>query len=382
MGVLQRYLNPLRLESRLIPGSLKPFWPLLLTFVLPRAYGYVRAFQVAYRTRPQPQPLPRQTALSLVLLSAVTVVFFITSLSTFATDQINIFLATNSRLAAPSDSLFHRLANLRPGQVLTPLDEELRQILTGPTIRKLYLRFGPTTIAKCSFCDPLDPSTYLLYHFPRNIVYPHLLNFGILGLATSATVAGIEASIWRFRVLIGALALAALDAYYVVTWNPNINTDMPGPAGLFWAMAALRPFCLCLFDATVAAIIYLSATKRFLLFAMAPKDPKITQQQTTELMNKSIMAMATTATKIRGTNLARNVVFRNADLKHSEDQYWKDVVEHEGPQDLRSGAFEDEDVQAALARAYGSGTVNIERIRKEADGFVKCVTQSMDNRIQ
>lgn len=285
---------------------------------------------------------------------------------------------TNSRLAIPSDVLFTRLASVRPGQSLTAADELLQESLTTTAIRKLYLRFGPSTVLHCPFCTPLDPSTYLLYHFPRNIVLPHLFNFGVLGLATSATFSGIEASAWRLYVLVGALLLAGCDAYYVVSYSPNINANMPAPAGLYWVLAILRPLTLCFYDAVVAFIIYASATKRFLLFGGPPRDPKIIQGHITELINKSGMALSSAGTKMRATNLARNAVVRNDDLKRSEDRYWQQVIDHEGPQDLHSGVFEDEDVQAALSRAYGSGTVNVEKIRKEADAFVKGVTVGLD----
>lgn len=298
--------------------------------------------------------------------------------STFSIDRANIYILTNSRLASPSDVLFTRLASMRPGHVLNPLDEQLRERLTGTAIRKLYLRFGPSTVIGCPFCTPADPSTYMLYHFPPNIVLPHLFNFGVLGLVTSTTIVGPETSRWRFYVLLGSLLLAAFDAYYVITQDPIIDLNMPGPAGLFWVLAALRPITLCVYDIFVAFVVYASATNRFLLFSGPSKDPKIIHQQINDFINKSGMAMSSAATKMRATNLARNSVVRNADLKQSDDRYWQGVADHEGPQDLRSGVFEDEDVQAALASAYGSGSVNVEKIRKEADAFVKGVTQVLD----
>jgi hypothetical protein len=297
--------------------------------------------------------------------------------STLGTSRVNIFLLTNSRLASPTDVLFNRLATLRQGQALTALDEQLRERLSSNTMRKLYLRFGPTTIVDCPFCIPSDPSTYLLYHFPRNVVQPHLLNFGILGLATSATIAGVDASTWRFYALAGALFIAAFDAWYTSTYDPVIDANMPSPAGLFWVLAVLRPLTLSGYDALVAFVVYASATNRFLLFSGPTRDSKIVQQQIADQINKSGMAMSTAATKMRATNLARNAVVRNTDLRQSEDHYWRRIAEHEGPQDLRSGVFEDDEVQAALARAYGSGSVQVDKIRKEADAFVRGVTQSL-----
>lgn len=359
--------------------SLKPFWPILLTYVIPRAFGYVRALRVGYRTRPPPQPLPRKASLALNVLFITICLFFFTSFSTLATDQVNIFILTNSRLAMPTDPLFSRLALVRPGQMLTATDELLQTKLTSTAIRKLYLRFGPSTILQCPFCTPLDPSTYLLYHFPKNIVLPHLFNFGILGLATSATVAGFEASRWRLYVLLGAILIAGLDAYTVLQYQPPVDADMPAPSGMFWVLSVLRPLSLCMYDSIVAIIIYASATHRFLLFSGPAKDPEAIRRQTLDLVTKSGIALTMAATKLRATNVARNTAVRDHDLKSKDDQYWHDVAALEGKPDISSGVWEDEEVQAAMAQAYSSGTVNVERIRREADAFVKGVTQFMDS---
>lgn len=350
-----------------------------MTFVLPRAIGYARALRVAYRTRPPPQPLPKKTSRALNLLFVTICLFFFTSFATITTDQVNVFILTNSRLAIPTDVLFTRLASVRPGQVLTPMDEQLQAKLTNTAIRKLYLRFGPSTIVDCPFCTPLDLSTYMLYHFPKNVVLPHLVNFGILGLVTSATVAGFEASRWRFYVLLGAVLIAGLDATTFVGYQPPIDVNMPVASGLFWAMALLRPLSLCFYDAIVAFVLYASATNRFLLFSGPATDPEAVRRQTLDLITKSGIALTTAGTKMRATNVARNSVLRDQDLKSKDDRYWQEVANLEGKQDLRSGVWEDEQVQAAIAQAYSSGTVNVERIKREADAFVKGVTSFMDS---
>lgn len=359
--------------------SLKPFWPLLLTFILPRAFGYARALQVAYRTRPSPQPLSGKAGLSLSLLFGAICIFLAASFSVFFNDNVNIFMLTNSRLAIPTDVLSSRLSSVRPGQTLTTVDEQLRKKLTSTALRKLYLRFGPSTLTECPFCTPLDHSTYLLYHFPRNIVLPHLFNFGLLGLATSTTISGTDAGQWRFYALAGSLMIGALDAYYVVTFSPSIDANMPAPPGIFWMLAAIRPLVLCLYNAFVAFFIYASATKRFLLFSGPSKDPAIVQHQMLDIINKCGFTMSSAGTKLRAGNVAHNTIVRAGSLKNAEDRYWQDVVQLEGSQDLQSGVFEDEEVQAAISRAYGSGTINIEKIRKEAETFVKGVTYGLEH---
>jgi hypothetical protein len=371
--------HPIR--SNVLTGvhSLKPFWPLILTFVLPRALGYARALRVAYRTRPLPQPLSKKASLALNILFVTICIFFFASFSSIATDQVNIFILTNSRLAMPTEPLFSRLASVRPGQILTPSDELLREKLTSTAVRKLYLRFGPSTILECPFCTPLDSSTYLLYHFPKNIVLPHLFNFGILGLATSATVAGFEASSWRLFILLGALMIAGIDAYAVVRYQPALDVNMPAPSGLFWVMAVMRPLSLCFYDSIVAFVIYASATNRFLLFGGPSKTPESIRRQTLDFINKSGFALTSAATKMRATNLAHNTVVRDHELKSKDSGYWQEVASLEGTLEASSGVWEDDNVQAAVAQAYSSGTVDVERIKREADAFVKGVTQNLDS---
>jgi hypothetical protein len=87
--------------------------------------------------------------------------------------------------------------------------------------------------------------------------------------------------------------------------------------------------------------------------------------------------------------VARNAVVRDDGLKHRDDAYWAEVVADEDGvaggsgaaaegQALPRGIWDDEDVQAAIARAYGTGTIDVERVRKEADAFVRGVTQGLD----
>ena len=305
--------------------------------------------------------------------------FFFASFSTFVTDQVNIFILTNSRLAIPSDALFNRLAAARPGQTLSSMDEQLQAKLTSTAIRKLYLRFGPSTIVDCPFCTPFDPSTYLLYHFPKNVVFPHLFNFGILGLVTSPTLAGFEPSRWRFYVLTMALLIAAGDAYTVVQYQPSIDVNMPSPSGAFWVLAALRPLALCFYDSFVAFLIYASATNRFLLFSTPAKDPETSNRQILDLITRNGIALTSAATKMRATTVARNAVVRDSGLKGTDDKYWQEVVDTLGKQNLQSGVWQEEEVQAAIARAYGNGTIDVERVRKEADAFVKGVTRGLEH---
>lgn len=110
--------------------SIKPFWPLLLTFVLPRALGYYQALKVSVRTRPLPRPIPPKANRSLNILFAAICIFLWLSCTPSSDSAIsNVFSTTKTRLQAPTEVLFSRLASLRPAG-LTDQDEALRTKLT------------------------------------------------------------------------------------------------------------------------------------------------------------------------------------------------------------------------------------------------------------
>ncbi|KIW13699.1 hypothetical protein PV08_08890 [Exophiala spinifera] len=281
----------------------------------------------------------------------------------------------------PTDALFSRFAMLREHGTLTPVDEALRSKFTSPALRQIYLRFGPSTLLNCTFCHADDTFSYLLYHYSINILLPHIFHIFCLGLATSETVSGYESSRWRGQALLCALALAAVDIAVTTTYSPVVSPSIPAPGGIFWVASTLRYLALCLFDAVVAFLIYASATGRFLLFsAPSAADPELARRRMEEAVTKANLSLQLSQTNLRAYTIARNATVRNTTLKASDDDYWRRVVSVEESQGLGDdrGVFEDEEVQAAISRAYGSGSMNVEQMRKEADVYVKNVTRWLD----
>ncbi len=174
-----------------------------------------------------------------------------------------------------------------------------------------------------------------------------------------------------------ALALASVDIAITTTYSPIVNPNTPAPAGIFWLSSTLRYLCLCLFDAATAFLIYASATGRFLLFsAPANADPELARRRTEELLTKANLSLQLTQTSLRAYSIARNATVRNPTLKAGDDEYWTRVVSVEGTQGYGDQSLlEDEEVQAAISRAYGSGSMNVEQMRREADVFVNNVTR-------
>ena len=76
---------------------------------------------------------------------------------------------------------------------------------------------------------------------------------------------------------------------------------------------------------------------------------------------------------------------RDERLKAADDEYWRAVVAMEGPPGGGGGVWDDEEVQAAIARAMGDlhhqdGGDGLEKIGREARGFVDNVTKDLENR--
>ncbi|EHY54047.1 hypothetical protein ABEF95_015001 [Exophiala dermatitidis] len=375
------------MHDRIEVLPIKPFWPVLFTFVLPRAINYYRVIKTAIRTRPPPRPLPAETGRGLNALFVSICVFLYLSLPSFLvrsdlTDH-NVFQITQSRLSTATDTLFARLALLREDGILTATDEALRAKLGSQALRQIYLRFGPSTLLNCTFCTADDAFSFLLYHLPINIILPHLFHILCIGLATSEPVAGFEASRWRSRALLGATILASIDIGLTSTYtgpslhtNPRTHTQTP-PLGIFWIASTLRYLVLSLFDAALAFFIYASAIYRFLLFSNNDStDPEVARRRTEELLAKTNLALQMSQTNLRAYSVARNTVVRKPDLKAAEDEYWRRVVDVESLDD--ESLLDDEEVQAAVSRAYGSGAVDVAAMRREAEMFVKHATKILD----
>lgn len=250
------------------------------------------------------------------------------------------------------------------------------------SLRQLYLRFGPATLVGCQFCHPDDPLSYILYHLPTNTLLPHLFHILVLGLATSETVSGADASAWRHSVLVSALVLAALDVFLTSTYpSTPVATSTLAPAGPFWMGSTLRYLSLVLFDAAVSFLIYASTTGRFYIFpssvANAPADAETLHRRAQESLTQASLALQMTATNLRAYSIARNAVVRNDTLKSADDEYWRTVVAVEGEGGGDESLFEDEEVQAAVARVYGSGGFDVATVRREAEGFVKHATRAL-----
>lgn len=265
----------------------------------------------------------------------------------------------------------------------------------------LYLTYGPATLLQCPFCHPSQPTTYSLYSLPTTILLPHLIHLTILGVATSAPLTGPIASSYRIRLLIPALVLLLLDVSLTSTPPPInpflqlINPQAPGPISLYSLFKILRPLSICVLDSLFALYIWTTTTNRFFLipFLSSPDSNSATdlpalQQAAQELVGRSTVTAQLTQQKLRAYAIARNTVLRDEGLKGVEESYWREVKRREAfsadrDREIVLGddddeIWQDEGVQAAIARVYGSGVVDIPRARREAGAFVEGITKGLE----
>ena len=227
----------------------------------------------------------------------------------------------------------------------------------------------------CSFCQPEDDLSYLLYYLPTNVILSHLIHILLLGLSTSEAVAGLEARQWSPILSTFALGLVAVDVYITASYAPHIDPNMLAPSGFYWHAKTLRPLLMCLFDFCAASLIWASATNRLLIFSpTAAQDPV----QRDQMLGQANIALQSLQMKLRGYTLARHAIVRQPTLKAADDEYWRAVVAMEGPVGV-DGVWNDEDVQAAISRALGSGAVDVSRMEREAQHLVSSITAGLDS---
>ena len=116
------------------------------------------------------------------------------------------------------------------------------------------------------------------------------------------------------------------------------------------------------------------------MFSRQTPDVETTRRKNLEVLGAAGISLQTTATKLRAVNVARNAVVRGQRLKGMEDGYWAEVVAVEGMSGLGLVGDEvwgDEEVKRAMSRAYGSGGVDVGRMRREAGEWVAGVTAGL-----
>ncbi|KAI0513216.1 CHD5-like protein-domain-containing protein [Xylaria bambusicola] len=324
------------------------FGPILL----PKAIGYYRRFKASSKS-----PTQQTGALSPGAIRAISIfcslalVFFIFALPPFATE--NIFYRTASRLQAPTDVLFSRLATLRPGEALTNDDTVLRSKFVNLESRLLYLQYGPDVLISCPFCSSEDPNTYWFYAAP-SILKPYIFNLFALSIATSTPFADAGVSRWRSFASTTTVAIAIIELWTTAAYEraPNAKaTRYTDIEVLFQLMQTARCLALGILNVLVAALIWLSATGR--MFARPPSPAARVESVIRQLL--------TTKSKLSAVGIVKNTSLRDDDLRGRIEDYWT----HEGK--LMREVMEEREVVEGINDALTR--INIRDIMRDAEQY-------------
>lgn len=285
----------------------------------PRIIPYIIAFYRELRSsssRPTVRPLPSEAQRALNILFISTLVFLVLSLPTFAPE--NVFSLTQARLQTDTNVIFHRLSALRPNGNLTQFDLILKDRLQTRDGRLLYLQYGHDALSNCLFCTTTDPQTFLAYALP-SILAPHLVHLAVIGLATAHTLAGPDAARWRGYAGLAGMLVAATEVYMTIQYSNTTNATAVRASDLIpfhWRARTLRYLALAVSDALLAAVVWLSATRRFFV-TMRPALPDAIER----VVGVGRTMEASTA-KLTSLGAVRNTVMRDRRLREKLESYW------------------------------------------------------------
>ncbi|KAJ5319491.1 uncharacterized protein N7506_012195 [Penicillium brevicompactum] len=345
-------------------GTVKSLLIFFGPVLLPRLITAYRSLRVSIASRPPARPLPAAAGRALNILFGGIVFFLLLSLPFNPhAPEPNIFSLTRSRLNTPTDVIFHRLSRLRPSSLLTDADTLLQSKLTSLGARRVYLTFGPDALVSCQFCSYDDLTTYLLYYLPFHILLPHLGHLLLLGIATSAPIAGRDAARWRMKFTLAGLALAAIDIYILASYDaingapPAVRAGQKPPTSLYNQITLLRPLAIV---------------------------PPSSEEQIDGAVTLAVQALTGANTKLHASSVTRNAVVRDKTLKNRDDLYWQTMVASESPGgpggdgEILNNIWEEEEVARAMSRAMaGQGGIDLAQLGVNANEFVRGVTEGM-----
>ena len=277
----------------------------------------------------------------------------------------NVFTITSSRLQIPTDVLFTRLSALRPDHTLTDLDNSLRHRLASLDSRCLYLAYGPSAIAQCPFCNSDDPQTYLYYSIP-SLLFPHLLNFFALGLATSSTISGKEGGRWRtLAATVGAI-IAIAECYILGSYDWKANARALRAEDLvhfYWRLHTMRGVVIAIANAGLAGLLWASSTNRIF----------IVPASSAERLESVSKVLETVKGKLGAVGIMRNVTVRDDNLRKRGEGYWR----KEGQ--VMGEVMDEREVVEGIRNALGSGRISVGKIEEEARRYAEGIIGAQES---
>jgi hypothetical protein len=341
-------------------ASIKNLAIFVAPVVIPKAYGYYQSWR---HGPPTPvlaiQPIPPRVRWVLALLATCCLAFLAQTLPALAPE--NIFARVPGGVHLSLDSLFQRIAKLRPGGILLPSDELLRGKIVSRESRQLYLKYGPDVVAECPFCTVENPTDYLYYAVP-SILIPHVANLVAIAIATSPSLSGKYGNRWRASATVVAFLICVVELYYVVTFNhvTNAANKRSEITFFFWTERLCRLIALATLDGALAWVIFLSSTNR--AFVQMPSSA--------ERVETVYRSLASVKSKLNAVTIVKNTSARDADLRARSQDYWSQEVR------LMDDVMEDKEVLEGVNDAL-SNRIDIDAITKDAASYAETISQTL-----
>ena len=417
-----------KLTSRSLKSLVIFFGPMLL----PKAIARYRSLRTEATQRAEQQksggaarpvihPLSPRSAVILALLAFVAIGHLLSAglvpssiasalqLPGGLSQPENVFLATQSRLQAPTDVIFNRLSGLRPNHTLTAADEALRARLASLETRLLYLQYGPSVIADCPFCGGTGVDSQsgfsaaaFSYYAMVDLLALHVFNLVVIAIVTSPLLllgrkgksasstsgvaqGGVAASAadraydlsaahsrrWRTPASILALVFAALDVYMVISYDRTQNaraTRLTDVDFFFWTMRTYRGVASGLLMGTLALILYCAASglhsspKLGLLGVLlfGPDPPPSPAHRITSVTRD----LAGVKSRLSASAIVKNTAHRDTELRARTQAYWvREVM-------LVAEAMEEREVVEGINDAL-SNRIDMQLIQRDAETYAR-----------
>ncbi|KAI9674361.1 MAG: hypothetical protein M1829_003763 [Trizodia sp. TS-e1964] len=322
-----------------------------------RGLAYYRSLAASSASRKlavRALPPPAMRALNILFVCAVLAL--LSTLPYFAPE--NIYQRTSSRLQAPLNVLFSRLAGQRP---LSDEDDLLKGKLVSQEGRLLYLTYGPEPLINCLYCNSDRPSSYLHYSLP-SLLLPHLLHVAVLGLLTSSIFTGPLGSRWRTAFTVAGIVLAVADVSLLASYNYRGNQTalkLEHVDFFHWRMRIYRGVAIASVDAFLALLLYLSGTNRF--FVSLPTAA--------ERLESTTRVMESMKGKLQAVSLMRNMIVRDDELREKNDRHWL------ADKKMMGEIFEDAAVANGVRAAIGR--VDVPAVASSASQYVDNIVDAL-----
>ena len=257
------------------------------------------------------------------------------------------------------------------------MDEAIKSKFVNMESRYLYAAYGPDVLVNCFFCSIDDFRSFLFYSLPA-LLFPHLLNLIVIGVATSSLLSSAKetsappkypgdntasrackaASQWRQSGTVAAVGLATLDVYLFWSLDPFANKNAKRLADVewfYWRYRTLRFLSLAIIDLFGAVLVWLSGTNR----AFIVGGPTTAQRIADVLRGLHIVRGKMTA-----AGSVKNTATRDAELRNRGDAYWNREVM------LMGEVMQEREVVDGVNDALAL-RLNLANIQRDADGYVE-----------